>query len=571
MTSKKHSISKRHLTPNARPTSKKNSTSKRSSISKRHSILNNNSTSKRSSISKRHSTSKKYSTPNNYSTSKKSTINKNRKSHSFHTCANNHSTSNLCGSNFDVICSKKQITLRPQVKNLDYVFNPNSVAIVGASKNPKKVGHTILRNFLQAGFSKKIYPINPNEKEIMGLKSYSKLSEIGENIDCAIIATPAKTVYGILKDGLKHGLKSVVVISGGFSEVSNSNEELRIKKLSDQNNIALIGPNCMGVLNPDWRNDSIFLPTYKLGRPNTGSIAFVSQSGAVGGCIIDLCAKSAMGMSKFISYGNGTCINETDLLDYLCNDDKTRAVISYIEGVRNGRKFMQSISSMTLTKPLVILKAGKGALGAKATLSHTGTLAGSYKIFSSAIKQAGAIEAQNLDELFHLAKILQVPKFFSSKIAVLTNGGGNGVLASDSIEKHQLKLAHFSDKTKSELKAFLPSYSNIQNPLDIIGDADSQRYEKSLELLIADENIDAIVVIILFQTASLDSRIINVLAQAKTKSKKPIVAVCTGGDYTQLHAKMLDDYQIPTYPSPDDAISALSKILNYNISSHSCD
>jgi len=461
-----------------------------------------------------------------------------------------------------------KIHLRPQVQNLEYVFNPRSVAIVGASANPKKVGHSILRNFLHACFEGKIYPINTHEEEVLGIKAYKKVSEASDSVDCVIIATPANTVYDILRDALKSKIKAAVVISGGFSEVGNKKEELKIKELADKHQIALIGPNCMGILNPQTRNDSIFLPIFKLGRPRVGQTAFISQSGAVGGCIVDLAAKSSIGISKFVSYGNAACINETDLIEYFIQDAQTDSLISYIEGVNDGRRFMRAVSTISRHKPFVVLKAGKSALGSQAALSHTGALAGSYKIFTSAVKQAGAIEVKNLNELFYIAKILQIKKFFSSRIAVLTNGGGNGVLAADAIEHYGLKLANFSPVTLKGLSSFLPNYAQPKNPLDIIGDADASRYEKSLELLIADDSIDAIVVIILFQTSTLDSRIVNVLMQAKTKSTKPIIAVSTGGDYTQLHSKMLDDYGIPTYPSPDDAMSSLSKILRYNIYCH---
>ncbi|MFH0926963.1 MAG: CoA-binding protein [Candidatus Micrarchaeota archaeon] len=466
------------------------------------------------------------------------------------------------------ISAQKNSFMRKQVRNLDYVFSPSSIAIVGASKNPKKVGHAILRNLIQAGFSGSLYPVNPSEDSILGLKTFKKISEIKKSVDCAIIATPANTVYEILKDALKANLKAAVVISGGFAEVGNKKEEQKIAALANAHDIALIGPNCMGILCPEFKNDSIFLPTFKLGRPHQGDISFISQSGAVGGCIVDLAAKSSLGISKFVSYGNAACINEADLLQYLQKDENTKAVISYIEGVQDGRKFMQAASSFTSKKPLVVLKAGKSKLGSQAALSHTAALAGSSKIFSAALNQCGAIEAQNLDELFHLAKILQISKFFSPRLCILTNGGGNGVLAADAVEKYGMKLSDFSPQISASLKKCLPSYANVKNPLDIIGDADAHRYESALNLLIENPSTDAIVVIILFQTPNLDSRIVSVLSQARAKTKKPIVAVCTGGEYTQMHAKMLDDYGIPTYPSPEDAISALSKMLKFNVSSH---
>ncbi|MFH1306353.1 MAG: CoA-binding protein [Candidatus Micrarchaeota archaeon] len=458
--------------------------------------------------------------------------------------------------------------LRKQVRNLEFVFNPKNVAIVGASAKPSKIGHAILRNFMQGGFSGKIYPINIHEEEILGKKCYKKISDVNEKIDCAVIAIPAKYVYDVLKDAISAGVPSAVVISGGFSEVGNREGEEKIKKLADENNMALIGPNCMGVLNPATKNDSVFLPIHKLGRPQVGTISFISQSGAVGGCIVDLASKWGVGISKFVSYGNAASINETDLINFLSQDEDTHSIISYIEGVDDGRKFMNSISYLTLHKPFVALKAGKSKLGSEATASHTGSMAGSYQIFSSALKQSGGIEAETLDELFELAKIFELPKFFGSRIAVLTNGGGNGVLAADAIELNYMELATFSPSTLRQLKEFLPSTTNIRNPLDVIGDADAKRYERALNILVEDENVDAIVAIVLFQTAALDSSIVQVLARAAHSSKKPIVVVSTGGEYTELQCKILDDYGIPTYSSPSNAINALAKAQKYNIYCH---
>lgn len=455
--------------------------------------------------------------------------------------------------------------MRQQVKNLHYIFNPSSIAIVGASKTPSKIGHAILQNLVQGGFSKKIFPINPNEEEILSIKCYKCLSDVPQKIDCAVIATPASTVYSILEEAAKLKIPSAVVISGGFSEIGNSDGEQKIKQLADKHEIALIGPNCMGVLNPSQKVDSVFLPMHKLTRPRAGEVALISQSGAVGGCIVDLAAEEGIGVSKFVSYGNAACIDETDLLDYLYHDDTTKSIISYMEGVHDGRKFMRSACALTSKKPLIVLKAGKSKSGSAAALSHTASMAGSYKVFSAALQQCGAIEAQNLGELFELSKIFSLPNFYGSRIAVLTNGGGNGVLAADAIEKNGLELAEFSPATMRALKTILPPTANAKNPLDIIGDATSIRYQDCFDLLIDDDGVDAIICIVLMQTAALDSSIINTITNASFKSKKPIVVVSTGGEYTRIHCKMLEDYKIPTYSSPTSAVGALAKAQKYNI------
>jgi len=338
---------------------------------------------------------------------------------------------------------------------------------------------------------------------------------------------------------------------------------LCFRKLALEHDLAIIGPNCMGVLNPSARVDSVFLPIYKMGRPHSGGISFISQSGAVGGCIVDLAARAGVGMSKFVSYGNATVINASHLLRYLAHDDSTQAVVSYMEGVKDGQMFMQAARSLTINKPLVILKAGKSKQGAAAAASHTGSLAGAAEVYSAAFAQVGALEAQTLEELFDFAKIFALPPARGRRIGILTNGGGNGVLAADSVEAEGLELAKLSGKSISALRAMLPDYATPRNPLDIVGDADAARYERALQILLNDPDIDVLVVIVLFQTAALDSSVVNVLVKAAQAKTKPIVVVSTGGEYTELHRRILDGYGIPTYPSPSSAMRAVAKFLQY--------
>ncbi|MCX8163203.1 MAG: acetate--CoA ligase family protein [Candidatus Micrarchaeota archaeon] len=468
--------------------------------------------------------------------------------------------------------------LRKQVQNLKYIFEPKSVAIVGASANPTKIGHIILKNFVEGGFEGKIYPINLHEEKILGLRCYKKISLVPAKVDCAIISVPASQVYKVLKDAAKHKVPSAIVISGGFSEIGNKKEEEKIKKLADKHNIALIGPNCMGVVNLEKKVDSVFLPKEKLARPAPGSISIISQSGAIGGCLLDLSTYNNIAISKFVSYGNALCINETDLLDYFSADNSTKTIALYLEGLReDGRRFLSSLANLSCSKPVVILKAAKTSSGASAALSHTSSLAGSEKIFSSAIKQAGALEANDIDELFDFVKMLNFeqkadfefgknPHFFGSKIAVLTNGGGNGVLAADAIEKNGLELAKFSQKTLHKLKEFLPPIINIKNPLDILGDATVERYKYCLEALAEDEQVDAIVCIVLFQTPSLENSIISILQETKNKIKKPFIVVSTGGEFTREQQRQLAQNSIPIFSTPTTAIKALAMARIYNMS-----
>jgi len=449
------------------------------------------------------------------------------------------------------------------IRNLDAVFEPKSVAVIGASHEPNKIGHVILRNFLEGGYGGEVYAVNPNTPDVLGVKTIKRASDAAGKVDCALVAVPAQFVESALKDSISAGARAAVVITGGFGEVGNKAGEEKIKRLALDNDLALIGPNCMGVLNPAARVDSVFLPIYKMGRPHAGGISFISQSGAVGGCIVDLAARAGVGMSKFVSYGNATVINEGHLLRYLAQDSSTQAVVSYMEGVKDGPLFMSSAKVLTREKPLVILKAGKSKHGAAAAASHTGSLAGAAEVYSAAFQQAGALEANSLEELFDFAKIFTLPSSAGSRIGILTNGGGNGVLAADAVEAEGLQLAEFSARSMAALRSMLPSYATPRNPMDLIGDADSARYERALQIMLDDSNIDVLVVIVLFQTAALDSSVINVLVKAAQSKKKPIVVVSTGGEYTELHRRILDGYGIPTYPSPSSAMRAVAKFLQY--------
>ncbi|MEM4137206.1 MAG: acetate--CoA ligase family protein [Candidatus Anstonellaceae archaeon] len=469
---------------------------------------------------------------------------------------------------------KPKITKK--IKNLKYIFEPQSIAIVGASKNPSKIGHVILKNFVEGGFRGEIYPINLHEKEILGIRCYKKISLVPKKVDCAIICVPAAEVYRVLKDAAKHKVPAAIVISGGFSEIGNKKEEEKIKKLAQKHNMALIGPNCMGVINIEKNVDSVFLPKEKLARPKNGSIAIISQSGAIGGCLLDLANYNDIAISKFVSYGNAICINETDLLHYFALDQSTKTIALYLEGIKsNAREFLSSLAYLSCIKPVVILKAAKTSSGAAAALSHTSSLAGSSEVFSSAIKQFGAIEAEDIDELFDFIKMLNFeqqngfefgsnPHFCGSKIAVITNGGGNGVLAADAIEKNGLELAKFSSATVEKLKKVLPPIVNITNPLDILGDATSQRYKDCLDILADEEEVDAIVCIVLFQTPTLDNSIISVLSEAKDKIKKPFIVVSSGGNFTKEQQRILSQNNVAVFSTPSTAIKALVMAKTYN-------
>ncbi len=448
-------------------------------------------------------------------------------------------------------------------KDLCSVLEPDSIAVVGASRDPTKIGHTILKNLMISGYAGKLYAVNPHANEVLGIKSYKSVLDIKEDIDCAIIAIPAQFANNVLRECGKRGIKGAIVISGGFKEVGEDALEKELIDISKKYGISVIGPNCLGIVNVHKHIDSIFLPVYKLKRPQLGSISFVTQSGAVGSTILDLIGESNIGISKFISYGNAAVVDESSLLEYLRNDPDTKVIVMYIEGVKDGRRFFEELRKTTAVKPVVVLKAGKSALSAIAAKSHTGTLAGDYKIFSSMLKQAGAVEAENLEELFNLSKIFLQPLPKGDRVLVITNGGGDGVLAVDAIDRYGLRLAQVSAHMKNKLKRILPKHVVVGNPFDLTGDADSGRYRIALQEAVKEDGVDAIIIITLFQTAGLGSEVVHEVINTDNNTDKTVVSVAMGGEYTQLQLGIIESYGVPAYESPDAAVRSLSKALWY--------
>jgi acetyl coenzyme A synthetase (ADP forming)-like protein len=449
--------------------------------------------------------------------------------------------------------------------NIDVLFNPKSVAVIGASRDPEKIGHVLLRNFIEGGFRGPIYPINPKSDEILGLKCYLSVKNIKEDVDLAVISIPAKLVPEALKECGEKGVKGAIVISGGFSEIGNVELENQIKEICLKYDIACLGPNCMGVINPLTRVDSVFIPTYKMGRPKFGAVSFISQSGAIGGAVLDLMARQGFGMSKFVSYGNAALIDETDLLRYIADDERTKIIVLYIEGVKRGREFFEVLKGVTRRKPVVVLKGGKTSGGAAATKSHTGSLAGNAAVYEAVFKQCKAIEAMNIDEIFSFSKLFESQPFCSGeRVGIVTNGGGLAVVATDSVEENGLKLAELSEKSIKSISEKVPHYVNVKNPLDLGGDAAADRFEVAVKAMLEDPNVDAIMVGVLFQTESIDSRVVSLLVEASNLRKKPILVACPGGEFAELHSRIMENSGVPTYASSNYAIRALRKLVDYS-------
>lgn len=447
--------------------------------------------------------------------------------------------------------------------DFDKFFNPKSVAVVGASKQRGKIGYSILEA-LKDGYKGEIYPVNPHEQEILFLKVYKSVLDVKEPIDLAVIAVPKEAVPNVLRECIKKKIAAVVLVTSGYSEIGDKKSEEEIKKIVKGSKTRVIGPNCLGVFDGYSQVDTLFLPENKLKRPLEGGISFVSQSGAFGSTLLDLIADQGIGIAKFVSYGNQADLKDVDFLEYLGTDEKTKVIVMYIEGISDGRQFMDVAKKISTKKPIIVFKSGKTKKGSEAAASHTGALAGSYNIYRAAFKQSGVIEAETIEDIFDFAKALEKQQHAKGKrVAVVTNGGGFGVITSDSVVENGMDLAELSPETAVALKTVLPAYGSVHNPLDLVGDADQERYRGALEVLVKDRNVDGVIVIPLFQTVSLQPSVIDVITEIKKKTNKPIVVCATGGEFTKRCLADLEKNGIPTYITPERAVKAMGALVRY--------
>jgi len=443
-------------------------------------------------------------------------------------------------------------------------FSPSSVAIIGASHTKGKIGYAIAENFVRESFKGRVYAVNPDTTPILGLPTYKSVLNIPDKIDLGIIVVPAVFVAKVLKECVKKKIPLVIIISGGFSEIGEKGKKLEegLKKVLKKSKTRVIGPNCVGVYDSATKVDTLFLPIDRLKRPKQGNIAFVSQSGAVGSTILDWLAVEGVGISKFVSYGNAIDVNEAQLVNFLAHDENTKVIAVYLEGIKSdGKQFMKIAKQVSKKKPIVVLKAGKTAKGEQAVASHTGSLAGSERIFAAVFKQTGLVEAQNWEELVDFAKAFSMqPLPKGGKLAIVTDGGGFGVLAADETERMNLELPEPSASMVKNLKNKLPTYVSLHNPFDITGDATTERYQLVLEEILKKE-FDGVIVIALMQVPTLDNKIINTIVSMK-KFGKPILCCMIGSEFTERVEKMLENNEIPVYQTPERAVRAFAS-LNY--------
>ncbi|UCE44509.1 MAG: bifunctional acetate--CoA ligase family protein/GNAT family N-acetyltransferase [Candidatus Bathyarchaeota archaeon] len=448
--------------------------------------------------------------------------------------------------------------------NLDKIFNPKSIAVIGASDEKGSVGYVLMKNLKELGYKGKVYPINIRDLEVFGLKAYKTVSELPENVDLAVVATPAKTVPVILEECGKAGILGVIVISAGFKEIGVEGKALekRLLEVRKKYGLRIVGPNCLGVIRPSVGLNATFAD--KMPRP--GNIAFISQSGALCTAILDLSLHENIGFSNFVSLGSMIDVDFGDLIDYFGTDPKTRSILMYIEGLTDAREFISAARRFARTKPIIVVKAGKFGESAKAAASHTGSLTGEDMVYDAAFKRAGVVRVDEIADLFNSAEVLGMqPLPQGPCLAIVSNAGGPGVMAADAVIARGGKLAKLGEKTMEQLDKVLPRYWSRGNPIDILGDAKADRYKAVVEACFEDENVDGLLIIYTPQGIADPAKVaksIITLSKSKGSGKTVLTSFMGYGDVEKAN-KTFSENNIPTYSTPEQAVATYMYMYQY--------
>ncbi|MFA5014489.1 MAG: acetate--CoA ligase [Actinomycetota bacterium] len=443
-------------------------------------------------------------------------------------------------------------------------FCPDSVAIIGAAREEEKVGHAILDNIISSGFKGKLFAINPKADEIHCIKCYPSILNVPGDVDLAIIVIPVQCVLQALEECSRKKVKWAIVISAGFKETGaeGAKKESQLMAKAREYGIRILGPNCMGIIDTECPINATFSHL----MPPRGNIGFISQSGALGSSILDWAKTKKIGLSKFVSLGNKADISENDLFDDWESDENTRVITAYLEGVVNGKQFIKISSRVSKKKPIIVVKSGNTDAGARAVSSHTGTLAGSAKAYEAAFKQAGIIRANTIRDLFNYATAFSyqpLPK--GKKVAIITNAGGPGIMATDACEKNNISLSSLSKETLNKLKEFLPEAANFYNPIDVLGDAQADRYRKALEVVIKDDNVNALIVLLTPQAMTQPLETAEAVLEVFNKNDRsiPVVTSFIGSSEVEKAVKFLTENNIPSFDIPEEAVDTLKVMMEH--------
>jgi acetyltransferase len=447
---------------------------------------------------------------------------------------------------------------------LSFFFEPKSVAVIGASEDPEKLGHAVLKNLVDSGYAKKgkIFPINLKSKHILGFPAFPSVMDVPEPIDLAVIVIPYQIVPDALRTCGEKKIPGVIIISAGFREagLDGVERERELVEIAKEYNIRIIGPNVLGVIDSYTPMNASFAAD----TPPPGPIAFTSQSGALGTAILDWAQAGRLGLSKFVSLGNKADVNEIDLLVDWAKDERTRVILMYIEELSNGQEFLKRAKEVTKIKPVVAIKSGVTLSGARAVSSHTGSLAGSEQAYHAAFRQAGVLRAGSIEELFDIAIAFGYqPPLKGNRIAIVTNAGGPGILATDALERARLSLARFDIETIKALEKFLPDAASAANPVDILGDANEDRFQYALDIVAADANVDGLLVVLAPQATSDIKATANVVCAKAAEIDKPILACFMGEKRMRAGIDILVKHGVPNYPIPNRAALGFKALSEY--------
>jgi 3-hydroxypropionyl-CoA synthetase (ADP-forming) len=456
----------------------------------------------------------------------------------------------------------------PDSSYMDLFFNAKSVALIGASPEVGKIGNSVMESLAKHDYKGKVYPVNAKGyPEIMGVKAYKNLMDIEDPVDVVIVTVDLKFVPDLLVECGKKNIHNMVIISGGGKELGGERAaiEKRVQDLSRELKVRIIGPNCIGIFNGENRLDCAFQGHRRMLRPKQGNVSFLSQSGTVGIAFME--TSDAFGLSKMISYGNRSDVDEADMIHYLAQDPSTNVIGLYVEGLGDGRKFMNSAKNVIkqYQKPIVVFKNGRSTKGAKQAASHTGSLGGSFAVISGAFEQTGIISVDSYEELTSALKALTwqpVPK--GNKIAMVTNGAGPIIAAIDNFERLNLELAQLSDQTMKSFKEHYPATYVIGNPCDVTGSASADDYRFAIQAFLDDPNIDIVMPWFVFQDDPLEEKIVDILADFQKQKKKPILIGAMGGPFTEKISKKIEEFNIPVYQSVITWITAAGSLAKWH-------
>lgn len=452
---------------------------------------------------------------------------------------------------------------------METFFNPSSVAIVGATEKPGSLPGVILKNLLGMGYKGKIYPVNPKYETVFGLKCFPSILDIPDEIALTVIAIPASLVLDVIKQQARKRIRHSIIISAGFREMGAEGVEMeeKIREVAIENDIRILGPNCLGVLDNYTNFTTSFLSWERVSNPKKGSLSILSQSGAFAIALLDLATQEGLGIAKMVNYGNRIDIGESSLLPFLRDDIHTKVVAIYMESVDHGRRFIEAARSCSKKKPIVVLKVGKGAAGIAAAKSHTGAIAGNYEIYKAAFLKSGIIEANGLEEFIDGVKALSMqnpPR--GNRILIVTNGGGFGVIVADYCSENGLEVPPPSPQLKERLRSKFSTYYVVNNPVDLTGSArDSDYYLALYTCMIESNEYDAAIIIPLMAPQGMTEKVVDLVTDTMKQSGKPAVICTVGGAFTTKVKQLFEEREFPVYPSPERSARAMAMLLKRRI------